>query len=641
MRKTLPILLFLLFFLSWTFVAFAQTSFTSVISTPWILKGENNASEKYASIDRNILKNKTHLQLTYNLHGMCLLGGDASAIIFDQPVDRDWHYISLSAYGKNCYNGSQTVRIPLSDFEGLDTTARVGKFHVRFWHYKPFVVDIASVALIGASVPSTTASAPTSPISPTGFNTSTISVTPTSDSFTGYKAEYFTNRYLQGVPTITRNENQINFAWNSDSPDPRIPKDEFSARFTKKIAISAGTYRFRVIADDGVRLFVDGKKIIDQWKDQPSTTYASGISLSSGNHTVVMEYYEHFGGAVAQMSYVKTASQESSVSTPTTSITPTQAQSLIPVLTSSTKQTWSIQSTSSMKETKDRICGQRDAAWIAQWVAKAKELGVNYIAIETPYDNPGCASALEYTKRWVSAIRSAGLKVWHRHMPLAFEGIYDIAKTNSIDFLPMIAQYIKTNPTLFAQNDIFTPIPEPQNGGISGITWCYAGVCQFRDAPHFNQWLRSAIDISAQAFSSIGLSGKVKIGYFGFDGFIVWGGNNPDWSGILEDATVQKMGNITIDHYPELVNTTMKDDLDKLQKKYPNTQIIIGEWGTVTNTTDFVQQVKNSMSTAVRSNIIGFNYWHMGMSGNEALINDDFSKKIHFDSVQSFFKPFN
>jgi hypothetical protein len=322
--------------------------------------------------------------------------------------------------------------------------------------------------------------------------------------------------------------------------------------------------------------------------------------------------------------------------TPSTQSTSSPSQTQSATVTKTTPY-WSIRSVSSMKESKDRICGPRDASYITRWVAKAKELGVNYIAVETPYDNPGCGDALAYTKSWTTAIRSAGLRVWHRHMPLAFEGIYGVPKNNSKTYIDTAINYIKNNSTLFAEGDIFTPIPEPQNGGIQGITYCSENVCQFQNAADFNAFLRNAISSAQNAFHDIGLGGKIKIGYYGFDGFVTWGDNNPDWHGILEDSTITAMGNITIDHYPQQVGDTMANDLDELQAKYPNTPIIIGEWGSV-NASDLVGQVKSAMSAAQRKNVIGFNYWHMGVGGNEALINDDFSNKSQYTTVQSYFK---
>ncbi|MCR4324965.1 MAG: hypothetical protein NUV69_04745 [Candidatus Curtissbacteria bacterium] len=300
--------------------------------------------------------------------------------------------------------------------------------------------------------------------------------------------------------------------------------------------------------------------------------------------------------------------------------------------------TWEIQGVSSMKITKDIICDPADEEFIGKWLDKAHDLGANYVSVETPYDSPSCGNSLAYTRIWVREIRERDMKVWHRHMPLAFEGIYGKSKDPNANYLKQISDYIKANPDLFAEGDIFTPIPEPQNGGIQGITFCHGGVCIFPNRENFNVFLRVAIDMSQDAFSEIGKN-NIKIGYYGFDGFVAWGHNNPDWEGILEDETIAKMGNITIDHYPEAVGTTMEEDLNELSSIYPGIPIVIGEWGTIGGG-DLEAIIKTTMAAAKNHpNVIGFNYWHLGMGGNESLIDYDFNELIHFDEVKSFFRP--
>lgn len=467
---------------------------------------------------------------------------------------------------------------------------------------------------------------PKPPFWPRSTTTPTQSPTNTPPVIRDYKGEYFANVALSGTPKLTRNDQEINFVWNHDSPDQSLPADQFSVRWSRSIIFDSGDYTFTVTADDGVRLYIDNEKVLDQWHDQPSTTYTVDKHLSSGHHNLVIDYYEAFGGAVAKFSYSKIAITPTS--TPTATLKPT--------ISPATSGSWEIQSVSSMKETKDRVCGQRDQAFIDRWVDKAKELGVNYVAIETPYDSPACGNSVDYTWKWINSVRSHGLKVWHRHMPLAHEAIYDTPKAKS-DYFNLISNYIKANREMFREGDIFTPIPEPQNGGISGVSNCTYGICQYDNAAHFNRWLRDALDVSNTAFSEIGLGGKLKIGYYGFDGFITWGSNNPDWDGIIEDITIQKMGHLAVDHYPELIGQTMKQGLDELQAKYPDLPIIISEWGSA-GAGDVQQQVLNSMGAAKRPGVVGFNYWHMGMGGNEALINEDFSNRPQYDEVQSFFK---
>lgn len=115
-----------------------------LLSQPWYLAGSNGADEAYQSIDPNILQGKTLLRITYDLHGLSALTGDASAIIFDQG---DWRYISLSNYGRNGLNGQQVVEILLSDFPSLNLNTTVGTLHTRFWYSSNFTVDILSIVV--------------------------------------------------------------------------------------------------------------------------------------------------------------------------------------------------------------------------------------------------------------------------------------------------------------------------------------------------------------------------------------------------------------------------------------------------------------------------------------------------------------
>jgi PA14 domain len=81
-----------------------------------------------------------------------------------------------------------------------------------------------------------------------------------------------------------------------------VPVNLFSARWTRTKTYAAGTYRFSVTGDDGIRVLVDGTPVIDGWFYQGPTTYTADVPLSAGPHTVVVEYFEHTGGAVARFS---------------------------------------------------------------------------------------------------------------------------------------------------------------------------------------------------------------------------------------------------------------------------------------------------------------------------------------------------
>jgi hypothetical protein len=118
-----------------------------------------------------------------------------------------------------------------------------------------------------------------------------------------WRAEYFANRDLAGTPTVARDEAEINHDFGLGSPDPRIPADDFSARWMASIQLMAGTYRFTAETDDGVRLYIDNVLVIDQWREQARTAHSVDVVLAGGTHSIRMEYFDHLGFAFARLSW--------------------------------------------------------------------------------------------------------------------------------------------------------------------------------------------------------------------------------------------------------------------------------------------------------------------------------------------------
>jgi hypothetical protein len=117
-----------------------------------------------------------------------------------------------------------------------------------------------------------------------------------------WRGEYFDNRKLAGAPKMVRYDAAVDFAWKDGSPDAKIPADDFSARWTRALGFTAGTYRFYASCDDGVSIFVDGSLVVDAWRDQKLPNTRTGdIYLSDGQHNVVVEYYDHGGQASAHV----------------------------------------------------------------------------------------------------------------------------------------------------------------------------------------------------------------------------------------------------------------------------------------------------------------------------------------------------
>lgn len=122
-------------------------------------------------------------------------------------------------------------------------------------------------------------------------------------TITGWKGEYFNNLTFTGPAALCRNDATIDFNWGSGSPDPSVVADQFTARWTRTVNFTAGTYRFTAGADDGLRLYVDGTLVLDAWVEQSYTTYTATVDLKAGNHTIVYEIYENYGEAAATLTW--------------------------------------------------------------------------------------------------------------------------------------------------------------------------------------------------------------------------------------------------------------------------------------------------------------------------------------------------
>jgi predicted phage baseplate assembly protein len=118
----------------------------------------------------------------------------------------------------------------------------------------------------------------------------------------GLYAEFFDNIDLTNRK-VTRIDPQVNFDWGTGSPDPVIPSDNFSARWTGLVEPkSSGVYTFYTFSDDGVRLWVNGQQIINNWADHSPTWNSGNIQLEAGrSYDIRLEYYERGGGATIKL----------------------------------------------------------------------------------------------------------------------------------------------------------------------------------------------------------------------------------------------------------------------------------------------------------------------------------------------------
>ncbi|HKE94924.1 MAG TPA: glycoside hydrolase family 3 C-terminal domain-containing protein, partial [Povalibacter sp.] len=136
----------------------------------------------------------------------------------------------------------------------------------------------------------------------------------------GLKGEYFSNKDLAGKPAFTRVDPTVAFRWDYLSPtvdmvargelpaSDALAGDNFSIRWTGQLLPPAtGKYQLSVAGDDGFRLFVDDKLVIDNWVGGHKTeTRSAGVDLVQGKPANVrLEYFEGTRDAEIRLSWVR------------------------------------------------------------------------------------------------------------------------------------------------------------------------------------------------------------------------------------------------------------------------------------------------------------------------------------------------
>ena len=119
-------------------------------------------------------------------------------------------------------------------------------------------------------------------------------------SVNGLAGEYFNNVQLSGSPVITRLDNAINFDWTLYSPDQaKINYDFYSAKWSGKIKSPVtGTYKIGFEGNDGYRLYLNGKLIIDNWKSQTYSTKLVDFNFEKDKeYDIKVEFFESQGYA--------------------------------------------------------------------------------------------------------------------------------------------------------------------------------------------------------------------------------------------------------------------------------------------------------------------------------------------------------
>ena len=308
--------------MSTTPVSQSTTSFSDGYTTPSIsANGTNNAiawviqTDAYANNGPAILHayNATNLaQELYNSSQNLARDNPGAAVKYAVPVVANGKvYVrgeyTLSVYGVGSIlpppiiapNGgiyTNSVTVTLTDatngtsiYYTLDGTAPTTG---SILYNGPFVLTNT----VAVNAIATKAGAFNSAISSASFiNSSSIG------SGTGLLGSYwtnttsaaFTNLAFSTPPTLVRTDATVNFNWGGTGPDPVIGQTNYVVRWTGSVQPQfSGPYTFYTTADDGVRLYVNGQLLINDWANQPATAVSNTITLASQQlYNLELDYY--------------------------------------------------------------------------------------------------------------------------------------------------------------------------------------------------------------------------------------------------------------------------------------------------------------------------------------------------------------
>lgn len=119
----------------------------------------------------------------------------------------------------------------------------------------------------------------------------------------GITANYYNDIQLSSL-AHRRLDATVDFNWGAGSPDALVGADTFSARWEGQVlSATGGTYTFYVSSDDGIRLWIDGLLLIDNWVDQATTEASGTVALAAGYHDLLLEYYDNLYDAVVSLKW--------------------------------------------------------------------------------------------------------------------------------------------------------------------------------------------------------------------------------------------------------------------------------------------------------------------------------------------------
>lgn len=129
-----------------------------------------------------------------------------------------------------------------------------------------------------------------------------IALRPWQDEEVGsWRGAYYPTEKFEGRPDIQRDVD-VDFDWGKDPPTDSIPSDRFGARWDTCLVLDEDTdVAFQVISDDGSKVYIDGKVVIDNWEKHRPTAKGKRFEMTAGVHHLRVDYFEYKHDASIQL----------------------------------------------------------------------------------------------------------------------------------------------------------------------------------------------------------------------------------------------------------------------------------------------------------------------------------------------------